>query len=655
MAAAGVSLAVILGLVLWPDGDGTPAVETRAQLQDHARTAAEALEALPAVELSAVYVPGQDGAATRAQLTVTAGGQATGTLQGPASGKADLAWSGDQLYLKGDAAFWAQQEPFHGHDLTSSGHWVAPEKRSGYYMLDSFGVNAGSLTPKALAEVVRQIVSDPGAVVEDAGLQGGRPVTSFVGRTGTVVVTAAAPYQVVALGVDPVDAGPVTTAMWHTGAGSRSAAGGRRAVPAGYGDSDPYQPYLFLGPKPATAAQAAAVGSDAAAAASASVPPASTDVAVASAGPAFKVDLGGPDLCETDLCPYTVTVTNQGDQPADAVLHVSFQGRPLAVHPLGTLAPKESKQISGSTPNAAKGTNSTVTVTYDAWVYSAASYGPDPAVAERLRARKLDPQEIVAPPLRPMVSMLLDAFTREAAQDDTAANDAARDLLEKADNHGHIPLLADLVSSGRVQNIKDLPALMKKAYSANNPGGIRELENAGHFVRNNPDYNVIVDGSYPLDGVTYKADILALPADGGTAGADSVQIKTVNSRRNFAEAVDLGARQLTGEAGVNGEDKFPDNSPPGFKRVLQLNIEPKFPELFGTSKSDLEYDLFNLRKWEKIRSILCEKRAGGNDLRVQRLIIVNGSGVSTWDNLPDLCAVPPKGPMPTWKTSSSSA
>ncbi|MER8185986.1 hypothetical protein [Kitasatospora sp. NPDC094015] len=659
MSAPALALMVVLGLVLWPDGGSGPAVETRAQAQAHAQAAAQAMEVLPAVELSAVYVPEQGAAATRAQLTVTAGGQATGTLQGPASGKADLAWSGDRMYLKGDAEFWAQQEPLHGHDLTSSGHWVAPEKRSGYYMLDSFGVDAGSLTPKALATVVRQIVSDPAVVVEDAGLQGGHRVNSFTGRTGTVVVTAAAPYEVVALGIDPVDAGPVRTAAWHPPVGSRSAAAGPGVTRAGYGDDDgdPYQPYLFLGPKPATAGRAATVGSDAAGAAAASVPPASVEEAAASDGPGFTVDIGGPDLCEADPCPYTVTVTNQGDQPAEAVLHVSFQGGPAQVYPLGTLAAKESKQVGGSNPNAARGTNSTVTVTYDAWVYSPASYGPDPAVADRLRARGLDPREIVTPPLRPMVAMLLDAFTRGTAENDTTANDAAKDLLTKADDHGHIPLAADLVSSGRMQNVKDLPGLMQKAYSANNPGGVRELENAWQFIRNNPDYNVVVDGSYSVGGATYKADMFALPAGGGTAGAASIQMKTVQSKRskNVADAVELGAKQLTGEGGVSGADNLPDNSPPGFKRILQLTVEPGLAELFGKFKSDLEYDLFNLRKWAAVRNALCENRAGGDDLRVQRLIIVNGSGVAVWDNLPDLCAVPPKGPKPRPTTPSSSS
>ncbi|MGV9249581.1 hypothetical protein [Streptomyces sp. NPDC003710] len=90
-----------------------------------------------------------------------------------------LAWSGEQLYLKGDKEFWAQQGPHNGGDLTSSGRWVAPEKRSGYYMLDSFGVDAGSLSPKSLAAIVRQVTSDPAVVQEDAGSPQGRRAISY--------------------------------------------------------------------------------------------------------------------------------------------------------------------------------------------------------------------------------------------------------------------------------------------------------------------------------------------------------------------------------------------------------------------------------------------------------------------------------------------
>ncbi|MEE1804930.1 hypothetical protein [Streptomyces sp. BE133] len=246
-------------------------------------SAAQALSALPAVNMSMAYAPVEHAPTTHADLTVTASGQASGILSEPVAGKSAMAWSGDQLYLKGDSAFWAQQGPLYGRDLTSTGHWVAPKKRSGYYMLNSFAVNAGSLTPKSLAAVVRQVTSDPEAVEQNAGTIEGHKAVSYSAQGWTVVLTDESPYAVLAIGGDPSHQSPVKPAAWHeprrTNGRAEPAGFHATATPADYADSD-YSSYLLMVPKPATAEQTAAVRSTAASAAATAVAPATSSEVV---------------------------------------------------------------------------------------------------------------------------------------------------------------------------------------------------------------------------------------------------------------------------------------------------------------------------------------------------------------------------------------
>lgn len=643
LVGAVVVLAVVLAGVLWPDGSegsggagesptgaggGSPAAAAA-----RGAAAARALDKLPGVHLSAVYAPGDGEPATRAEMTVTAEGKATGTLNAPVTGRAAMAWSDDQLYLKGDNDFWAQQGPQYGHDLTSSGHWIAPEKRDGYYMLDSFGVNAGSLTPKSFASVVREVTSDPSVEQEDAGSSQGRRATSYTTQGRTVVLTSDAPYTVVAVGVNPVDAGPVETAAWHSSASTLTLTAGHRAVPVDDGDSY-YNPYLIAVPKPATDKETAAADAAADKAAAAAVPPSSTAKEASSQGPNFTTRMTSPYLCTSKPCSYSITVTNEGDEPAEAILHVSFPGIPDRAHPLGTLAPNESKEVSGTRPNAAAGTGKTVRHTDYAWVYSPAFYGPDPKVAERLHARNLKPDDVfVATPLKPAVAMLLDLMTQGTPDDDTEANNNAVEALRSANDRGQLPLLAAIAESGRLSNTKDLAENVLKANKADNPGDVRVLEQVAHLMKTDPNAEVIYDGPYEINGKKFKTDYMVISSKGGEEIKKAFQVKTVTSRRNLPHHVDKGGEQLNGEGG----GKEPESAPPGFERVLQINIEPGFADLFLKNKADLEKFLFSTRKYATVRENMCKQRKDGKGLRIQQLVIVNKAGTHVWADLSKLC------------------
>ncbi|MFF0214329.1 hypothetical protein [Streptomyces vinaceus] len=650
-AAPAVALTVVLAVVLWPGGpSGEPDVAgggSPADARSHGAFAAQELDKLPGVTLSAAYVLRSGQTQTRADITVTAEGKATGTLESPVSGKAAMAWSGDQLYLKGDDDFWAQQGPQYGHDLTSSGHWIAPKKQSGYYMLDSFAVNAGSLTPKSLAEVVRQITSDPSMVQEDAGTQDGRRATSYTAAGGTVILASDAPYAVLAIGISPAPSavpGSIRAAAWRPSAGPPVRSPGRRVLPVAYGDEDDiHNPYLTMVPKPATEKQVADVRTAAQEAAAAAAPPASSAEAAEVQGPSFTIRANSPDLCTSTPCSYSFTVTNELDEPAEAVLHVSFPGIPDRAHPLGTLAAKESREVSGTRPNAAKGTGTTVRHTDAAWVYSPATYGPDPQVAERLRARGLKPDDVfVARGLRPVAAKLLDLFTQGISIDDAEANRNAVEVLRTANTEGQLPMLAAIADSGSVSNLKDLAAHVEKANKMDNPGDVRVLQQVAHLARNNPNVQIVYDGTFEVDGKKYKADYIVTSRDGGASIKKSFQVKTGTSRRNFSANVEQGAQQLNGEGGVNAVDNLRENSPPGFRRILQLYVEPNLTELFTKTKGDLESAFFETRKWAKVRESLCKQRGDGTGPRVEELVVVNGAGIHVWDSLGELCEGRPR-------------
>ncbi|MEW2625636.1 DNA/RNA non-specific endonuclease [Streptomyces sp. NPDC048106] len=647
--------------LLWPNGSsgsgrsGDAKHEASAPRISPAKqgaTAAQTLSALPAVNLSMVYAPVEHQSITRATLTVTSTGQASGTLSEPVAGKSSLAWSGDQLYLKGDSAFWAQQDPQFGHDLTSTGHWVAPEKRSGYYMLDSFAVNAGSLTPASLATLVRQVTSDPEAVREDGATFQGRKAVSYTSGGWTVVLAAESPYPVLAIGGDPGHDDPVKSAVWHpaqrTGPVMKPADHRTNAVPA---DDSDYSSYLLLEPKPATTEQAAAVRTTTATAVATAVPPATSTEAVSKTmGPAFTITSDDPYLCTTNPCSYSITVTNSGDQAGDATLYLNMPQVPTGPHPLGNLKPKQSKTVSGTRPNIAP-PGKTVTFTDYAWVYSTAEYGPDPKVGSRLNARNLRPGDLsFGTPLRPTVAGLLDAMTRDRPTSDTEAGSKATDAIEAANEQGELPDLGAIVGSGRLDNPQDLREILPTTDKTKNR---RVLQQIALMLRTDPHAHVTWTAPSTAAGATPPADYLYTTTEQGRQVKRAVKAETVRSPAELGSQARLGAAQLNGEqpdSGTAGGQKARS----GYERVLRLDLEPFVgPLLELATTQDLEHSLSTGQQFQPLRDGLCE--ANGSP-RVDRLVIVNASGTHQWTDLHGLgvrCAGTGEAPASPGPSGSS--
>ncbi|MFB6878542.1 DNA/RNA non-specific endonuclease [Streptomyces sp. NPDC056323] len=545
----------------------------------------------------------------------------------PVAGKSAMAWSGDRLYLKGDSDFWAQQDPHYGNDLTSSGHWVAPEKRDGYYMLDSFAVNAGSLTPRSLAAVVTQVTSDPETVEQDAGVIAGHKAVAYTARGWTVVLTKASPYTVLAIGGDPSHQSPVKPAAWHEPRPTEGRAGSSTyratAVPASYADGD-YSSYLLMEPRPATKEQTTAARSTAASAAATAVTPAAPAEAVSrTMGPAFTITDNSESLCTTNPCSYSVTVTNSGDKAGAATLFLSFPQVPSRPHPLGTLQPKQSKQVNGTRPNIAP-PGRTVRHTDYAWVYSSAEYGPDSKVGSRLHARNLRPDSVsVGTPLRPTVAKLLDLMTKDAPADDTQTGEKAVDALYSANRQGELPDLGVIADSGRLENPEDLSKVLPATDQVDNR---RVVQQIAQLLRTDPQANVTW-GQYKAGGNTYQGDYFYTSSRQGEEIRRAVRAKTVRSAERLGPQMVLGAEQLNGErqgSAKGGREK----APLGFERVLQISLEPgSGPLLALSTTSGLEQLLSTGQAFRQARESLCEPNGGS---RVDRVVIVNESGTHEW-------------------------
>lgn len=630
--AVGVALAVLASLVyvLWPSESGSHGEDSapRVPLARRGALAAQALSPLPAVNVSVAYTPVEDGPVTHADLMVTAQGQASGSLSQPVAGKSTMAWSKNQLYLKGDSDFWAQQGPSYGRNLTSTGHWVAPAKRDGYYMLNNFAVNAGSLTPKSLASVVTQVTSDPEAVEQNAGTVEGRKAISYTAQGWTVVLAEASPYTVLAIGGDPSHQSPVKPAVWRAPQYTKGGAGlpdsHTTVTPADYADSR-YSSYLLMVPKPATAEQAAEVRSAATSAAATAVAPAtSAEVVSKSMGPEFTIANDSEYLCTSNPCEYSFTVTNSGDAPGAATLYLSLPRVPDQPHPLGTLKPRQSKSVSGTRPNIAWGTGRTVKHTDYAWVYSSAEYGSDPKVGSRLHARNLRPDDLsVATPLKPTVAKLLDLMTRDRPVSDTTAGDKAVAAVEEAISRGVMPALGKIIESRRLENPENLREILPTIDKVENR---RVLQQVAQLLRADPKAKVTWAGPHEADGKTYQADYFYTTTSQGQETKRAVRAKTVRTSEQLGPQMSLGARQL------NGEQQGSAKTPPGFERVLQISLEPGVgPALALATMPGLEQLLSTGPQFRQARESMCQPNGGGP--RVDRLVIVNESGTHEWADL----------------------
>jgi len=246
---------------------------------------------------------------------------------------------------------------------------------------------------------------------------------------------------------------------------------------------------------------------------------------------------------------------------------------------------------------------------------------------------------------------VLDALTSDIiAATDPVAQQRIRDatlILDKAVRNHQFAALHQVVTSGKLQNPADLKKFMAAIAAIGNKRLLEEVARRTEESRDRdgktvPGHDVVLDGDYTLGGETYKADILDLTA------VEAIQMKTVTGslgqvEEDFTEAV----RQLTGATG--------ERPPPGFTRVVQLNLEHGAADGMGTmDRAGLLPALRNLDLYAK--SFI------NGELVVHRIVVTNFAGTPLDDSSmisryefnpeelgeppPDAAAGPPPAPQP---------
>ena len=116
------------------------------------------------------------------------------------------------------------------------------------------------------------------------------------------------------------------------------------------------------------------------------------------------------------MCSWTVTVTNTGTAAGSGVLYASVTpGMPVVTFPINLPVGGTFVTPPMTFPNPApiiKGKNTQITAAYTAWLFNP-SFGPDPALPNRLAARGVNPNALVQidPGYMPSVLKLLDQMT----------------------------------------------------------------------------------------------------------------------------------------------------------------------------------------------------------------------------------------------------
>ncbi|RAG85824.1 hypothetical protein DN069_09985 [Streptacidiphilus pinicola] len=632
-----------VGWWVWPGGS-----DPRAD----GRAAAQTLAALPAVQLSTTF-EGTDGAVTRSQLTVTAAGLATGTVHGPLDSTADLASTSSRTLLRGDDSYWGTHTP---NDVGSAvGHWVTSTQPA-----TDLGLDVSQLTPAALARLVTRVVNDPTATPQDAGTVHGQAATSFTAGGWTVLISTGSPHQVLGLGGSvgsggsagvPTSPGPSASDSTGTpgvsSAALLTAGSGPVAVPV---DDSSYSPYVFIQPQPAAPAQAAAVPSAVATATSSpsGSPTGGGDGRVTQPPPAaFSAQLPPEPLCTSPTCSADIQVTNTGGRAAQATAFVSVSpGLAQTALTLGTVQPGATVTRQFSYPNQAQPGGPQVTVYVKAWLFSPSQDGPDPAAAERLQKRQLDPSKELQvtsldPIYQPTAVRMLDLLTDQAG----ATNQQALEVLDMATTRGFLPELSVLSSSDGLQNPKDLYRLLSTDIGqetlpsgqtpAPTPGGVeqignrRVLEQVTQLFLTDPKAKIWYDGVYEQNGAKAKTDIIFEGTVGGRPVQRAYQIKTVTSDSMLGKRLGEAGKQLNGLGGVEVATGIPEQAPPGFQRIIQIYLEPTVdPRIYTADQAGLERQL-SKRLQQAMRN-LCG--ADGKPL-ADLLVVVNGTGVHEWTDL----------------------
>jgi hypothetical protein len=156
-----------------------------------------------------------------------------------------------------------------------------------------------------------------------------------------------------------------------------------------------------------------------------------------------------------------------------------------------------------------------------------------------------------------------------------------------------------------------------------------------HSSVNLPGIHVLHTGKPYLDdhGKPYQADEIYTGTDNGKPVKRCVQIKAIKSLGKLGANMREEAEQLNGR-----KDGSDENCPPGFERVLVIELENSVgPGMaYGGIRPALE-EFLKAKKNQQARQNLC----GSDRTRfVDRLVIVNAAGTHEWTDLDKTLGIP---------------
>jgi len=587
-----------------------------------ASSAAQRVANSPAIRVTG-WVTNTGGPAIKADVSITAQGEVTGTITDAFAGRAEIRSRPGWTMVRGDQAWWASRAAPKAKTLAS--RWVKPEHGT------AFPIQLGEqLNPDRIEALVKGLASRESWEEGEQVTAGGRRLRQLTAGDWTLLVTAQDPHELVYL------SGPLLsgrTGFAH-GAGDELV---RYTLTEG--GAAQYPQFSF-----ALAPQTAKEQKETRRAVldvQKSLPPERPAQATPQPTPAaLRPTVQIPPLCVNPVCTFSVTITNAGGSPGNGTVHATVStGQALPPRQVSGLAPGKRATFHYQFRNTAPPSRNAavrVPINIVAYVHTAQLEGNDPAVAKRLRERGVDttPLTRIGEPYSEVVVRAVDLMTQGTKPTDRAATLKAIKAARKVVDTNALPAVAELVRHrNRLQNPRDLPNILDLIGQDNDPTGQaqpakglgerRVLEEVAQILRDDPKARIAYDGYIDIvhngQPGRYKADYIRLD----TREAFQIKTLTPTSQNRAHEAIRTrlieATEQLNGRRNPERNAEPPEKAPPRFAKVVKLRLEHQSGAYFIMSRGELVQVLRRLQVYPKI-----------SDGQIDRLEIINGfDGAST--------------------------
>ena len=594
-----------------------------------ASSAAQRVANSPAMRVTG-WVTNTGGPAIKADVSITAQGEVTGTITDAFAGRAEIRSRPGWTMVRGDQAWWASRAAPKAKSLAS--RWVQPEHGT------AFPVDLGEqLNPDRIEALVKGLASRESWEEGEQVTVGGRALRQLTAGDWTLLVTETDPPQLVYL------SGPLLS-------GRTGFAHGASGEPLRYrlteGGAAQYPQFSF-----ALAPQTIEQQNETRRAVldvQKSLPPEPPAQATPQPTPAaLRPTVQIPPLCLNPVCTFSVTITNTGGSPGNGTVYATVStGQALPPNPVTALTPGKRATFQYQFRNTAPPSRSAairIPINIVAYVHTTQLEGSDPAVAKRLRERGVDttPLTRIGEPYSEVLVRAVDLMTQGTKATDRAITLKAIRAARKVVDTNSLPAVAELVQQrNRLHNPSDLSRILLEVGQSNDPtdegrslkglGERRVLEEVAQVLRDDPKARIAYDGYVDIvhngQPGRYKADYLRLDT------REAFQIKTLSTshgrqHERIEDSIAGAARQLNGQGKGQGPGYPPELAPPGYQRVARLRLEHQTGAYFLMDRDELVHTLRRVQLLPKLRGS-----------PIDRLEIVNGAHGGTahvwsWEQL----------------------